>query len=750
MALSVEQMREWGIPLVAPIGSASANSDVDYSKLSKGDIRISPAEADESRHVFNEEVSKLKHYLERLSVVLATQPSAETQAEHVRLLHHISAVNLDPSIKMAVAARYPQHVRNEVQKTTTQNKNGIHSNSSAAHQAAVMDVAARMTSYYHTQHMQAVQSAFAEFDARSKAAYDKFRNSPFTEESRQEFLAEIDACCRKRDQITDDLIAEGKDFHKLSPEEQKKHLHELKEHERYHLEQKRIKEEEIRRLEEQAAQETDPIEKAKLRTLATAKKHEVKHHGKDAKRTGAEFEKLNSEYKYNGQSKKQAEHLRKLEEHERYHLEQKRSKEEEIRRLEEQAAQETDPFEKARLQTLATAKKHEVKHHGKDAKRTGAEFEKLNSEYKYNKQPETQAEHSRKLEEESRRLEEQAAQETDPNKKARLQTLATAKKHEVKHHGKDAKRTGAEFEKLNSEYKYNEQPETQTEHSRKLGEESRRLEEQAAQETDPFEKARLQTLAKAKNAGKASDERGRLSTSAHKPIRPQNASPTEEKRLADKRQAEENMTYWRTLYDHADTDAKKNEYAGQLRRAHQEYTSLKFGRTSTYTSHVSTGITARSTSPKTNPLDSMSIAATVEAPVPPIMSTNPQGQMAHHRLSSNDGSSTQGLGTLAHPNNLDVPLNAEQPTSNTALAHSDTTVEKSPKPRGLGSLNGLAQARSFSAENEAQMDTPASQPSSGLMGTLAKVSKQGADTQQPEPREFDFAHLPIGSAQSMA
>ena len=272
MAISLEQLKEWGVPLVAPIGSVFANSDNNHTSNVRGSSLPSQDEIDESRYALNEEITKLNNYLERLTIVLGQPQTADTQAEHIRLLNNISAVNLPPEIKMVVAARYPQHVSNEVQKVTDKNKSNVDNPSSLAQQVAIMDVAARISSYNHTQYMLEVQAAFAEMDAARRAIHDEFMNSQGTPEDCQRFHKRAQQERKQKEKEHQETLA---NWDNMSAEEKIRHVM---------LNQHAIRsyEQEIEKLEQKKAREKDPKERKKIehkiretkQDLAQAKEHD--------------------------------------------------------------------------------------------------------------------------------------------------------------------------------------------------------------------------------------------------------------------------------------------------------------------------------------------------------------------------------------------------------------------------------------------------------------------------------------------
>lgn len=281
MAISLEQLKEWGVPLVAPIGSVFANSDNNHTSKVRGSSLPSQDEIDESRHALNEEITKLNNYLERLTIVLGQPQTADTQAEHIRLLNNISAVNLPPEIKMVVAARYPQHVSNEVQKVTDKNKSNVDNPSSLAQQVAIMDVAARISSYNHTQYMLEVQSAFAEMDAARKAIHDDFMNSQGTQEDCQRFHKQAQ---QERKQKEKEHQATLANWDNLSEEEKMW---------RVMLNQQAIRslEQEAEELKQQIARETDPTKKR----MYEHRLQEVKKSSAQKKRFDKEFQEATKE-----------------------------------------------------------------------------------------------------------------------------------------------------------------------------------------------------------------------------------------------------------------------------------------------------------------------------------------------------------------------------------------------------------------------------------------------------------------------
>lgn len=329
MAISLEQLKEWGVPLVAPIGSVIANSDNRTSNV-RGSLP-SQDEIDESRHALNEKITKLNNYLERLTIVSGRPQTADTQAEYIQLLNNISAVDLPPVIKMVVAARYSKRIRNEVQKVMDKNKSNVDNPSSLAQQVAIMDVAARISSYNHTQYMLEVQAAFAEMDAARRAIHDEFMNSQGTPEDCQRFHIQAE---QERKQEDKEHQARLANWGNMS-EEEKMLCIMLNQQKRRYLEQ------EDEKLKRQIERETDPTKRRKLEHRRQENKKDLaqtKKHGKDY------LEAVNETNKTRGGSEITVEHV-----------------------LQETIARETDPTKRQKLehmireskQSLEQTKKHD-------------------------------------------------------------------------------------------------------------------------------------------------------------------------------------------------------------------------------------------------------------------------------------------------------------------------------------------------------------------------------------------------------
>ncbi|MBQ9089794.1 MAG: hypothetical protein IJY58_01965 [Alphaproteobacteria bacterium] len=705
MAISLEQLKEWGVPLVAPIGSVFANSDNNHTSNVRGSSLPSQDEIDESRYALNEEITKLNNYLERLTIVLGQTQTADTQAEHIRLLNNISAVNLPPEIKMVVAARYPQHVSNEVQKVTDKNKSNVDNPSSLAQQVAIMDVAARISSYNHTQYMLEVQAAFAEMDAARRAIHDEFMNSQGTPEDCQRFHKRAQ---QEREQEEKEQQARLANWGNMSEEEKMRHVM-VNQHAIRSLEQ------EAEKLKQQIALEPDPkkrqkyehrlqeVEKSSAQKKRFAKEYQEATNTKTETLDGSTVSIQKAINKKKTETREQRGNVKRLDvparrsyEHEtgwnnrespkvEIHTTETeprdtsvidsltaRSYEQEAEKLEQQRAQETDPKKRQKLEH----RHQELEQSSAQVKRFGDNFQKAMNEKTQTREPwgETALEH-------------------------RLQ--------EVEQSSAQTERFGTHYQEAMREQRGNLHiPDQQAMRSYEQetgwnNRESPKVEIHTTETDYPSQDrrkpAQTQTNVEAKASGNQRPTKQQKSGHRGSPLI--GATPFEKGSStdSDRQILEQRMANFRTLYEQASTPEQKKEYAVKLHRTQKEFTALSGQNHKNGTQNLTE-----------TPLSTLAGLAINAASTPSV-----QGDS-----------------------------NANTPAT---LAHDQSTPTGS-----LVGMDSLASAKPFSGEKQKPSETSEAQPNSpsnsSLIGKLALASAE----QPSVPREFDITRLPLDNAPSIA